>query len=216
MNFLDNKDSNKPEISHYFSETEHSVSNPQTFTYSFRANTYTFTTDTGVFSVGKMDKATDILLHNIPPLQGSLLDMGCGYGAIGIVLGKEYNLNITQIDINPRAVRLTQKNAAKNGVVSRILHSNIFSQFSDPSQASQLNLFDSIVINPPIHAGKNVIFDMYEASYTHLNNDGRLFIVILKKHGADSTIAHLTKLFGNCETLYKKKGYHILCSTKIK
>ena len=167
---------------------------------------YVFTADTGVFSARKMDTGTDILLRNIPALKGSLLDMGCGCGCIGIVLAKAYGLDLTQADINPRAVRLTIENAAKNGVVSRVVQSDLFSKIQED--------FDTVVINPPIHAGKNVIFSMYEGSYKHLKPGGKLYIVILKKHGAESSIKHLAKTFGNCQVLYKKKGCYILYSIR--
>ena len=192
--------------SHYFSQKEATKSKPQSFKYQFGSNTYTFTTDTGVFSIGKMDMATDILLKHIPPLTGSLLDMGCGYGCIGIVLTKEYGLELTQVDINPRAVRLSTENAAQNGVISQTVKSDQFSQVQ--------GIFDTVVINPPIHAGKDVIFGMYEGAYQHLKIGGKLYIVILKKHGAESSIKYLTELFDNCQVIYKKKGCYILCSLR--
>ena len=189
-------------INHYFSKEELTQSNPTAFSYTFGLNKFTFTTDAGVFCVGRVDRATDILLQNIPPLQGSLLDMGCGYGCIGIVLAKEYGLQLTQADINPRAVRLTIENAAQNSVVSSVVKSDCFRQIQGH--------FNTVIINPPIHAGKNVIFDMYQGSYDHLKPDGVLYIVILKKHGAQSSIEALKKIFGNCQIIYKKKGCCIL------
>ena len=192
--------------SHYFSQIEPESSNPQKFEYSFGKNIYTFMTDTGVFSVGKMDASTDALLRNIPPLKGSLLDMGCGYGCIGIVLAKEYGLEVSQADINPRALRLTSHNAAANAVQSTIIHSDAFSQIE--------GVFDTIVINPPIHAGKDVVFAMYEGAYEHLINSGSLYIVILKKHGAESSIKHCEQIFGNCRIISKKKSCYILCSVR--
>jgi len=192
--------------SHYFSQEELTSSKPRHFQYQFKSSIYTFTTDTGVFSVGKMDMATDVLLNHIPPLTGSLLDMGCGYGCIGIILAKEYGLELTQADINPRAVRLTLENSAQNGVISQVVQSNQFSQIQ--------GLFDTVVINPPIHAGKDVVFGMYEGAYQHLKPGGKLYIVIFKKHGAESSIHYLTKSFGNCHVIYKKKGCYVLCITR--
>lgn len=190
---------------HYFSQNEPERSAPRFFSYTFGQYKYNFATDSGVFSVGKMDFATDMLIRNVPPLCGSLLDMGCGYGAIGIVLAKEYGLHtLTQADINPRALRLTTENAAQNGVVSEVIQSDGFSQIEKP--------FDTIVINPPIHAGKGVIFDMYEGARRCLVPGGNLYIVIQKKHGAESSIKRLNEIFGNCEILHKKKGHKILLS----
>ena len=185
-------------IDHYFSSEVTAESNPQEIAYKFGNRKYHFITDNGVFSVGKMDTASDILIQTIPPLTGSLLDMGCGYGSIGIVLAKEYDLKLTQADINPRAISLSKQNAAINKVDSSVIQSDSFNQIT--------GFFDTIAINPPIHAGKDVIFAMYNGAYKHLNIGGALYIVILKKHGADSSRAHILKIFGNCETLYKKKG----------
>ena len=193
-------------MNHYFSQTEPERSDPKSFRYSFGSYVYTFTTDTGVFSDGKMNPATDIFIRNIPPLTGSLLDMGCGCGVLGIVLAKEYNLTLTQADINPRAVRLTADNAAQNGVTSHVLQSDMFAAIDKQ--------FNTIVINPPIHAGKDVVFAMYDHAKAHLvTPDGALYIVILKKHGAESSIKRLNEIFGNCETLYKKKGVHVIKSS---
>lgn len=192
--------------SHYFSQEEPNKSTPQTISYLFGSKQYTFTTDIGVFSPKKVDHATDTLLKNIPPLGGSLLDMGCGYGCIGIVLAKEYGLELTQADINPRALRLAMENAAQNNMASNVVQSNGFAQIRGS--------FDTVVINPPIHAGKSVIFAMYEGAFAHLKPDGFLYIVILKKHGAESSIKRLTEIFGNCRVLHKKKGLYIIAMRK--
>lgn len=189
---------------HYFSREEAEESNPQIYTYKYGENTFKFITDTGIFSVGKMDKATDTLLRNMPLLSGSLLDLGCGCGCIGIVLGKQYGLALTMADVNPRAVRLAADNAARNKVDANVVQSDKFSQIEGH--------FDTIIMNPPIHAGKNTIFSMYEGAYQRLNPGGKLYVVIYKKHGAESSIKHLKDLFGNCHILYKKKGCYILCS----
>ncbi|MCL2400251.1 MAG: methyltransferase [Defluviitaleaceae bacterium] len=191
---------------HYFSSKEPDQSNPQTYFYKFGDTIYEFVTDIGIFSVGKMDPATDILLRNIPPLQGSLLDMGCGCGCIGIVLAKEYDLELTQADVNPRAVRLTIENAARNGINTNVVQSDLFSKIT--------GLYDTVVINPPIHAGKNVIFSMYKGAYDYLKPGGSLYVVILKKHGAESTIKQFEELFGSCHILYKKKGCYVLSGSK--
>jgi 16S rRNA (guanine1207-N2)-methyltransferase len=193
-------------MSHYFIEDKSLEHDIKKIEYDFAGNRFKFTTDTGVFSRNRVDYATDILIMTIPPLTGSLLDMGCGYGCIGIVLAKTYALQLTQADVNQLALDLTKKNCEDNGVESVIVKSNCFENVS--------GLFDTIVINPPIHAGKAVTYKMYEDSLLHLNTGGRLYIVTLKKHGAESTYVKLKNTFGNCETLYKKKGYYVFCCTR--
>lgn len=192
-------------MSHYFTPDASLPDRDIAITYGFKGRQYSFTSNAGVFSATRIDDATDLLLQTLPPLTGSLLDMGCGYGCIGIVLAKTYNLTLTQVDVNPRALALTTTNCAKNDVASTVLQSNGFDAVPDS--------FDTVVINPPIHAGKGVVFAMYEGAHAHLNPNGRLFIVILKKHGAESSIAKLTQLFGHCDILYKKKGTYVLQTT---
>ena len=191
--------------SHYFSAQPTTKSQPQTFSYAFAGQSFRFTTDAGVFSVGRMDDNSDLLVQQLPALSGSLLDLGCGFGAIGIVLAKTYGLALTQADINPRAVALAQQNASQNGVASQVVLSDQFENIADT--------FDTIVLNPPIHAGKTLVFALYEGAQRHLRPGGKFYVVILKKHGAESSIAHLTKIFGHCAILYKKKGRYILCGT---
>ena len=194
---------------HYFSAEAPVSSRPQGFTYRYKSHTYAFTTDMGVFSVGKMDEGTDLLLQQIPALSGKLLDMGCGFGAIGIILAKEYGLELTLSDINPRAIELTRENCERNGVDAiQIVLSDKFEQIHD--------CYDTIVINPPIHAGKQVVFSLYEGALGHLNEGGKLYIVIRKKHGAESSIKHINQIFGNCNILHKKKGVYVLCCEKIR
>lgn len=193
-------------MSHYFIEDQSLEHDIKQIRYTYAGHTFLFTTDAGVFSKDRVDYATDILLQAIPALSGTLLDMGCGYGCIGIVLAKTYALELTQADVNPAAVRLTEKNSRENGVEATVLQSDCFGSITEN--------FDTIVINPPIHAGKAVTYKMYEESFTHLRDDGRLYIVTLKKHGAESTGKKLMSVFGNCETIYKKKGYYVFCCRK--
>lgn len=193
-------------MSHYFIEDNSLKQDFKRIFYDFADVKFVFTTVSGIFSKDHIDFATDILLKTIPPLSGSLLDMGCGYGCIGIILAKIYSLQLTQADINPSALNLTKINCIENGVNSLVVKSNCFDDISGS--------FDTIVINPPIHAGKSVTYKMYEDSYTHLNSNGKLYIVTLKKHGAESTYIKLKNIFGSCETLYKKKGHYVFSCTK--
>lgn len=147
-----------------------------------------------------------LLLHTMPKRTGRFLDLGCGYGVIGIVMGKVYGLEVTMADSNGRALRCAQQNCEANQVKAQIIQSDCFQNISQS--------FDTIALNPPIHAGKAVMYAMYEGAYAHLNAGGRFYVVIQKKHGAESTVKKLTEIFHHCDTLYKKKGYYILACTK--
>ncbi|HNX15426.1 MAG TPA: methyltransferase [Oscillospiraceae bacterium] len=193
-------------MSHYFIEDKNLKHKLATVEYYFKECKFMFTTDAGMFSKDDVDSATEILLNAIPPLSGSLLDLGCGYGVIGIVLAKACGLKLTQADVNGAAVELTVKNAKANGVVTQAVKSDCFENIS--------GTFDTITLNPPIHAGKAVTYRMYEESIAHLNPGGKFYIVTLKKHGAESTEVKLKSVYGNCETIYKKKGVFVFCCVK--
>jgi 16S rRNA (guanine1207-N2)-methyltransferase len=193
--------------SHYFIEDPSLPRAPQTISYALKGQRFLFTTEAGLFSKARVDPATDILLRTLPPLSGSLLDLGCGYGCLGIVLAKLYALTLTQADVHPRAVDLARRNGRANGVAGQVLLSDGFKNIP--------GAFDTIVLNPPIHAGKAVTYALYEGAAAHLRGGGAFYVVTLKKHGAESTAAKLRDVFGACAVLYKKKGYFVFgCASR--
>lgn len=173
--------------------------------YCFKDLQYRFVSDSGVFSKNHVDEASDLLIRQIPVLQGRLLDIGCGYGCIGIALGKAYDLDVTLSDVNERALTLAASNAEKNGIKANVICSDCFENIYGE--------FDTIVTNPPIRAGKQTVFRIYEGALAHLKTNGALYVVIREKHGACSSAKKLAELFGACETLYKKKGCSIFRCT---
>ncbi len=189
-------------MSHYFIEDNTLEPHIETFTYFYIDKKYTFESNSGMFSPGHIDYATNLLIQKLPELSGSFLDLGCGYGVIGITMGKYYGLNVTLSDINGRALECAEKNSKLNNYPVKIIQSDCFDKID--------GIFDTITLNPPIHAGKEVIFSMYEGSYDHLNKDGKFYVVIQKKHGAESTITKLKTLFRKVDTIYKKKGYYVI------
>jgi len=193
-------------MSHYFIEDKNLKHDISTVDYYFKDKKFVFATDAGLFSKGHIDPATEILLSTMPALSGSLLDLGCGYGVIGIVLAKTYGLKLTQADVNQAAVDLTIQNAKANGVTAEAIQSDCFDSIP--------GCYETITLNPPIHAGKAVTYRMYEESISHLNTGGKFYIVTLKKHGAESTEDKLTSIYENCETVYKKKGVYVFCCTR--
>ena len=189
-------------MNHYFIENPSLLTNERELELEIFDKKFKFLTNNGLFSCDKVDDASITLLKNIPSLKGTLLDLGCGYGTLGIVLAKEYSLDLTMADINGIALDYATRNAKLNHVSTTLIHSDGFKNISD--------IFNNIVLNPPIHAGKEIMYRMYEESALHLTPGGSLYIVIQKKHGAESTIKKFKETFAHVNVLYKKKGCYVL------
>ncbi|VLV17645.1 16S RNA G1207 methylase RsmC [Streptococcus pneumoniae] len=167
----------------------------------------TFLTDAGVFSKKMVDFGSQLLLKCLYVNQGeTVLDVGCGYGPLGLSLVKVYGVQATMVDINTRALDLARRNAEKNNAKATIFQSNIYEQVEGH--------FDHVISNPPIRAGKQVVHEIIEKSKDFLEIGGDLTIVIQKKQGAPSAKSKMEDVFGNCEILKKDKGYYILRSVK--
>lgn len=167
----------------------------------------TFLTDAGVFSKKMVDFGSQLLLKCLEVNQGeTVLDVGCGYGPLGLSLAKAYGVQATMVDINNRALDLARQNAERNKVEATIFQSNIYEQVE--------GTFDHVISNPPIRAGKQVVHEIIEKSKDFLGIGGDLTIVIQKKQGAPSAKSKMEDVFGNCEIVKKDKGYYILRSVK--
>lgn len=167
----------------------------------------TFLTDAGVFSKKMVDFGSQLLLKCLEVNQGeTVLDVGCGYGPLGLSLAKAYGVQATMVDINNRALDLARQNAERNKVEATIFQSNIYEKVEGH--------FNHVISNPPIRAGKQVVHEIIEKSKDFLEIGGDLTIVIQKKQGAPSAKSKMEDVFGNCEILKKDKGYYILRSVK--
>jgi 16S rRNA (guanine1207-N2)-methyltransferase len=200
-------------MNHYYSEKPSSKSDIKEIEFLFSDKTFNFYTDSGVFSKNKIDFGSELMLKTFLKhsslKKGNFLDIGCGYGPVGII-AKTFlpDLDIYLSDVNERALELTEKNMKLNNISDyNIIKSYIFDNIHQN--------FDCILSNPPIRAGKDIIFKIYEESFQHLNNGGVFYCVIQTKHGAKSTFKKLESIFGNCETLAIDAGYRILFSKKI-
>jgi 16S rRNA (guanine1207-N2)-methyltransferase len=194
---------------HYFSNSPTSKSDKRKWQFSLRGRTMQFYSDHGVFSKGEVDFGSRLLIETfeLPVVEGALLDVGCGYGPIGLSLAKEFDRHVDMVDVNERAMELAAENAQLNGVKNvRIFSSSVYENV----QGS----YAAILSNPPIRAGKQVVHEILEKAYNHLVVGGELWIVIQKKQGAPSAIAKMEEVFGSAEIVEKKKGYYIIKSKK--
>lgn len=185
--------------------------NPQTWTFTLRGHEFRFTTDSGVFSKRGVDFGTQLLIETFeePEVAGDLLDVGCGYGPIGLALAKSFpNRLVQMIDVNERALELARENKRANHIDNvRIYQSDLFSEVGEQR-------FAAVVTNPPIRAGKRVVHAIFEQSRDHLLDGGELWVVIQKKQGAPSALEKLKELFPFVEVASKKKGYYIIKAKK--
>lgn len=197
-------------MEHYFTNNNDLKSELRDINYKYNEYNFMFKSDNGVFSKNEVDYGSEFLvktflsynkLNNI----NSILDVGCGYGFIGITLSKILNVHVDMIDVNKRAVHLCKMNILNNKVDACSFISNVYE--------SVTNKYDLIITNPPIRAGKSVVLDILNGGLDRLNDNGELWFVIRKNHGALSIQKEISSKC-NCEIVKKSKGFFILCAKK--
>ncbi len=195
----------------YF-ENDSSVASKEKFIiYEINGVNISLITDNGVFSKNRVDEGSLILLKTLIPLHlsGKILDLGCGYGPIGLTLAMfSPEARVDLAEINTRALALAKRNAERLNLSQRVncLQSDIYKSVEGP--------YDSIVVNPPIRAGKKVTWEMYAGAKQLLVNGGSLYIVIRKAQGAESASQYIKEVFGNITLLNRKKGYLVYQASK--
>ncbi|WP_142830509.1 class I SAM-dependent methyltransferase [Planococcus soli] len=197
---------------HYYSKNPQTKSNPREWTDVLRGEKFRFQTDTGVFSKSEVDFGSRLLIETFEraEIDGPVLDVGCGYGPIGMAVAKAFPQNqVHMVDVNTRAIELAKTNVEKNNVT------NVQIYESDGLSAVEATDFSAILTNPPIRAGKETIFRFYEEAAEKLADGGSLWVVIQKKQGAPSTQVKLEELFGEVRVVDKKKGYFIFEARKV-
>jgi len=197
-------------MKHYFTNDENTKSNEKEIQVEVLGKKFKFITDSGVFSKGELDDASHLLIETFDALAlaGDVLDVGCGYGAIGITLAsKRPNDQVHMVDVNLRAIHLAKRNSELNGINNvQVYESNCYENVDIK--------FANIVSNPPIRAGKKIVHQILEEAFHYLVNKGTLTIVIGKQHGAASAQKKMLEVFGNVKRLERKKGFWILQSVK--
>ena len=199
-------------MSHYFQNDPNLASNLQKISFDIYGLHMSLWTDNGVFSKSRVDEGSFAFLKVLLPLKltGKILDLGCGYGTIGLTIAMATpEARVDLADINTRALALCERNAQELGLSQRvtILQSDIYEKIEGQ--------YDSIVVNPPIRAGKRVTYAMYEGAKQRLVDGGSLFIVIRKAQGGPSASAYIESLFGNITLLKRDKGYYIYQAKKV-
>ena len=187
----------------YF-ENENLPSDIKKININILNHNFTFLTDNGVFSKDKIDFGSRLLLESIPKsdISSKVLDVGCGYGTLGIVINKVLNVSVDMVDVNLRAIHLAERNIKENHCENiKAFESNVYANITEK--------YKTIITNPPIRAGKKVVYDILMNAKDHLEENGKLFLVIRKEQGAKSLIIDLKKIY-NVEVIAKKKRFFIL------
>lgn len=192
-------------LEHYFTNNKELKSEFRTIKYNYDTYQFSFTSDNGVFSKDKIDFGSRTLIetflkHNTKKIN-NILDVGCGYGFMGIVLSKILDAETNLVDVNKRAVHLTEKNIKENKVNAKAYVSDIYENVEGS--------FDLIITNPPIRAGKKVVYEILRNAKEYLKEDGELWFVIRKEQGAKSTMKALEDLY-KIELVKKASGFYII------
>ncbi len=192
----------------YYTADPTSESKPMPCAFPYRGHGLNFMTDAGVFSKGELDVGSRLLLDALPALTGDVLDLGCGWGAIGVAIARANKAaRVTMADVNHRALGLCRENCERNGVTAEVIE-------SDGMAAVMGRKFDAVVTNPPIRAGKQVIYQMFADAAKSLNPGGALYLVIRKQQGAESCVKYLKTLYGEVEKVDKSAGFWVLKASK--
>ena len=189
---------------HYYTNSPTSEHEERSFRAVFAGRVLAFDTDAGVFSKQHVDPGSELLCKSLPnTLSGRILDMGCGWGAMTIMtLARFPKAQLTMADVNERALALAVSNVAKNHMEAQAVLSDGFEKIEGE--------FDAVITNPPIRAGKAVIYKMFEDAKAHLVSGGALYLVIRKQQGAPSALKFLGELYGKAEVIERDGGYWII------
>ena len=192
---------------HYYTQQPASEHKERIIRAAARGLTLEFVTDAGVFSKNELDPGSRLLIESLPPLAGRVLDLGCGWGPVGAFRARlNPEAQLVLADVNERALALARRNLDKNGVRAQVVESDGFERVE--------GAFSHVVTNPPIRAGKQLIYALFDQAYARLLPGGTLTIVIRKQQGAPSALKHFQETYGNAEIIAKEAGYWIIRARK--
>lgn len=198
---------------HYYTKNPETESKEASWTFPLRGREFRFISDSGVFSKKTVDFGSRLLIETFrlnEEVAGDILDVGCGYGPMGLALAYAYPARLVEmVDVNERAMSLARRNAEANNIRNvKVYESNTYDQVPEERQ------FAAIVSNPPIRAGKQVVHRILSEARVHLLPGGTLTVVIQKKQGAPSAEQKMLDVFGNVAVIARDKGYWIIQSVK--
>src|SRR6267378_8569878 len=190
----------------YFETRPVSKRKPAQVSVTIRGRPFTFHTDSGVFSREGLDRGTELLLEAIEvgPCE-TILDLGCGYGVIGIVAARlSEGGHVILTDVNERAAALARANLAANGIRNaEVRIGDVYAPVDDL-------VFDHILCNPPIRAGREIVDRIIAEAPSHLLDGGSLWLVVRTRQGADTLRLRMTKAFDGADVVKRGSGYKVL------
>jgi 16S rRNA (guanine1207-N2)-methyltransferase len=193
-------------MGHYFENNPPETIKEYTVSYTLQGRSFSFIASSGIFAKQGLDAGSRLLINVLlqDTLSGTCLDLGCGYGPVGLTIASlNPKLTLTLADVNERAVIDARHNAQRLGLTNlQILTSDGFQELTQN--------FDVIAFNPPIRAGKKTIYRLYQEAKQHLNPNGSLYLVIRKDKGAESHETYLLTLFSKVLRRDRDKGYLVL------
>ena len=194
-------------MSQYFENNSNLKDEKKRISINFQNKTYPMYTNNGLFCKEHFDYGSRLLLTQFisNKINGKILDLGCGYGAIGIIIAKTHpQTNVDMIDITDIAIKTATNNARLNNVTNiNIFKSDIYDKITDK--------YDYIITNPPIRAGKEIIRKFLIGAKDHLEINGQLWFVMRKDHGVKTIIKELEEYY-SIKIIEKSKGFYIVCT----
>lgn len=193
-------------MSQYFENDEKIMSKIRILKYSYDKYNFDFYSDNGVFSKNEVDYGSVLLIETFMKEKkcGKILDVGGGLGVISIVLSKVLGCKCDMVEINDRAIELANKNVKLNGVFDNVgvIKSDAYENVNE--------IYDFVITNPPIRAGKQVVYEFLFEAFNYLKDNGELWFVMRKNHGVLSAIKDLGSKGYKCEIVEKDKGFFIV------
>jgi len=200
------KNKKEPTGDHYFSSSPKSETNYGIIHTKFFNRNFEFITASSVFSKTRIDTGSQLLIKSmILPEKGSILDIGCGYGAVGIVAAKiNPKLQVYMTDVNTRAISLTKKNIEKNKII------NAKAQYGHLYEPVKNLKFDCILSNPPVSAGMEIVKSIIIEAPQIMQPEATFEMVIRSKIGAKIFPELFINTFGNCTVIARESGFRVL------